>query len=209
MTDRTQKADVTGRRRVSGTGWRAGWIAGLCLLACASPESRQPGPTELDAAAQGEFETLWMRYERRVSPKAFAFAYDGNDWVWGMAERAADRTRAREHALELCEAARSVEGVRASCSVYAVDGEVVWSLQDHLREFQAYPGHKVFWVAGPREEPLFDAVLGAVSRDEAVAQAMRDCEAEIAPYGLSHTCRVCQIDDGVPCTELEPGWGSE
>lgn len=184
-------------------------FAAVAWAACATPEVQPPTASQPDAAAQGEFETLWRHYERRVSPKAFAFAYDGRDWAWGIADRADDRGEASRLALGLCESARTVEHVRAPCSVYAVDGEVVWSLMDHLREFQSYPAHKAFWVAGPRSQPLFDAVLGAESREAAVSQAMRDCEAELGPYGLSHTCRICQIDDGVPCTDLEDGWVSE
>lgn len=184
----------------------------LGLAACTGvspPTAERAAPSRPDAEAQGEFEALWSQYERGISPKAFAFAYDGNDWAWGIAERAGDRALASERALDLCEGARAAEGVRAPCSVYAVDGEVVWSLGDHLREFQAYPMHKAFWVAGPRSEPIFDAVIGAESAQAAAIQAMRDCEAEVDRYGLAHTCRVCQLDDGVPCTRLESGWPVE
>jgi hypothetical protein len=192
-----------------GTG--AVLTAVLAAAACSIAPTPTPAldPTRPDPTAQGEFETLWSHYERQVSPKAFAFAYDGNEWAWGIAEQAGDRGAAREEALGLCELARTAQGVRAACTVYAVDGEVVWSLADHLAEFQSYPVHKAFWVAGPRSRPIFDAVIGAESAEAAAMQAMRDCEAEVGPYGLTHTCRICQVDDGVPCTRLESGWPAD
>ncbi|MGH0035777.1 MAG: hypothetical protein ACQGVK_12195 [Myxococcota bacterium] len=196
----------TARRRLA---WLAAWAAAVACAGAPPPPVAPPPPSQPDAQVQGEFEALWAHYERQISPKAFAFGFDGNEWVWGISERAVDRSAAGRQALELCERARVGRGVRAPCALYALDGEIVWSLADHLLEFQSYPLHKAFWVAGPRAQPVFDAVIRAESPEAAARQAMRDCEAEVGPYGLAHTCRICQIDDGVPCTQLESGWLAE
>jgi len=159
-----------------------------------------------DDRAEAAFDQLWSSYERQLPPKAFAFAYDGDDWVWGIVEGARDRSQAETEALVSCEGYRSRKGVRAPCALYAVDGEVVWSLRDYLREFQSYPLHKAFWVAGEPENPLFDAVMKASSPDQAASLAMQDCRTQTEVFGLAHTCRICQLDDGVDCTRLESGW---
>ncbi len=208
---RTFRRTATARsvaRRARSAARSSAWLAAILLAACASdpPAPDLETTSVVDGAAQGDFESLWEEYLRQSPPKAFAFAYDGDDWAWGRYERAASVDAARRAALDLCERARSERGIRAPCAIYAQDSEIVWSMRDHLREFQTYPLHRAFWVAGPRSRPIFDAVLRATSPAAASRQALNDCRTALEGTGIEHTCRICQIDSGVACTELEAGW---
>lgn len=183
-----------------GGGGASLWGIALLALACASP------PPEVRQEAERDIELGFFEYIELLGPKAFAIAFDGYGSAFGMARSGFDQEMARENALARCEQDRVRMGVAAPCALYAVDDQIVWSIHDELSGFAHYPGHKALWVSGDAESHLFDSTFGFASAEEAARIAMEACRDHSTHFGYGASCRICKLDDGVACIELEEGW---
>lgn len=150
---------------------------------------------------------IWRAYRALEGPKALAAAFDGVRNAYGLHHSAASHAIAREEALRACERYRAQYAVRAPCSLRAVDDAVIWTLADALDEFESYPGHKALWLAGRPDAHDFGMQFGRGTLREATDAALAECRQRAQRFGFEHSCRICAVDAGVPCTELEPGWG--
>lgn len=192
-------------------GSRGRWASlrtGLVVAIVVSALAGCAGPRPEPPSGYGELERVFHEYDALLGPKAFAIAFDGRRTAYGLAHSGASSEAAGALALDRCRAYRSRIGISTPCAIYAVNDEIVWSIQDELTGFRHYPHHKALWVAGDGSSYLFDSTFGLASKEEASVAAMEDCRVYSAEWGYDGSCRICQLDDGVPCTELEEGWGT-
>ena len=186
------------------TRWKT-WMTVLlaagtaAALGCASPPPEEPRVPQTRA-------NPFDAYQGLPSPKALAAAFDGQRNAYGMMHAAPSVAAAETQALLNCEHYRERYRVEAPCTLRAVDDRVVWSLADALNEFDTYPGHKAFWVAGDPNGHDFGSTWAQPSQRDATDSAMADCRVRAKRFRLDFSCRICAVDDGLPCTQFEPGW---